>query len=129
MTKTALDLTSQEKQAYRLSEAIERREKQEIKERKRRRHQAWDLAQKAALLLRGEFDAQKVVVFGSLAHEKWFSAWSDIDLAAWGIAPVRFYAAVARVTGLSSSFKIDLVDLETCRPSLRSVIESEGIEL
>jgi len=129
MTKTALDLTPQERQGYRLSAALEQREKREIEESKRRRHLAWNLAQKAAYLLKTQFDAQKVVVFGSLTHEKWFSSWSDIDLVAWGIAPLRFYAAVATVTGLSSSFKIDLVDIETCRPSLCSVIESDGIEL
>jgi predicted nucleotidyltransferase len=87
------------------------------------------VARRAAQVLRRRFGASKVIVFGSLAHEEWFSAWSDIDLAAWGIPPDRFYSAVAAITGLSSAFKVDLVDPETCRPTLRAAMEREGIEL
>jgi uncharacterized protein len=69
-----------------------------------------------------------VVVFGPVARGEWFTPWSDIDLAAWGIAVDRYYAAVAAVTGLSEDFKIDLVDPETCRPTVRAAIEREGVE-
>ncbi|QGP92258.1 hypothetical protein MGLY_16280 [Neomoorella glycerini] len=58
-----------------------------------------------------------------------FTRWSDVDLAAWGIPDDQFYAAVGVVTGLSEKFKVDLVDPEACRDSLRSAIESEGVEL
>ena len=58
-----------------------------------------------------------------------FNRWSDIDLAAWGIAVDRFYAAVAAVTGLSAEFKIDLIDPDTCSASLKSAIERQGVEL
>jgi len=68
-----------------------------------------------------------VVAFGSLAHRAWFSSWSDIDLAAWGIPPDQFYRAVAAVTGINSEFEVDLVDLEGCRPAVRQFIEREGI--
>jgi predicted nucleotidyltransferase len=70
-----------------------------------------------------------VVAFGSLAHRDGFTLWSDIDLAAWGIPPDAFYRAVAAVTGISSEFKIDLVAPEDCPPSLRRVIEREGVSL
>jgi predicted nucleotidyltransferase len=60
------------------------------------------VAQKVAHLLRQKFGATRVVAFGSLAHRKWFSQWSDIDLAAWGISAYEFYRAVADVTELSS---------------------------
>jgi predicted nucleotidyltransferase len=79
--------------------------------------------------LREEFKARHVVLFGSLASETGFTEWSDIDLAAWGIPPERFYAAVATVTGLSSTIKVDLIDPETCRPGLKAIIEREGITL
>ena len=90
---------------------------------------AWEVAQTAAALLRQNFGATRVVASGSLAHRKWFSQWSDIDLAAWGISAHEFYRAVAVVTGLSPEFKIDLLDPESCRPSLREKIEREGVEL
>jgi predicted nucleotidyltransferase len=94
-----------------------------------RRDKAWEAARRAAEQLRNEFGASRVVVFGSLAHEDWFTLWSDIDLAAWGIAPSQFYRAVAAVTGISSVINIDLVDPESCQPKLREVIEREGVEL
>ena len=80
-------------------------------------------------MLREKFGAEKIVLFGTLAHDEWFSQWSDIDLAVLGIEPESFYAAVAFVTGLSSSFKIDMVDIKGCRPALKKVIEGEGVEI
>ncbi len=114
---------------YRLSEAVERREKVQDTAVDVRKREALSIARTAAQLLRKEFGAQKVVVFGSLAHEKGFGPWSDIDLGAWGIPPEKFYSAVAVATGLSPFFKIDLVDVAECRPTLQKVIEKEGIEV
>lgn len=129
MAKTALELTPIEWRRYRLSEAVERREKAQATAADVRKREAWAIAGTAAQLLRKEFGAQKVVVFGSLAHGKGFGLWSDIDLGACGIPPEKFYSAVAAVTGLSSFFKIDLVDVAECRPTLQKVIEQEGIEV
>ncbi len=70
-----------------------------------------------------------MVVFGSLARTKFFSQWSDIDLAAWGIAPDKYFSAVAVVTGLSPDFKIDLVEPDTCNEALRSSIQKYGLEI
>jgi len=129
MAKTALELTPIEMRRYRLSEAVERREKEQDAAVDVRKREALIIAGTAAQLLRKEFGAQKVVVFGSLAHEKGFGLWSDIDLGAWGIPPEKFYSAVAAATGLSPFFKIDLVDVAECRPTLQKVIEKEGIEV
>jgi len=129
VAKTALELTPIEWRRYRLSEAIKSREKTHDVAVDARKREAWGIAGTAAQLLRKEFGAQKVVVFGSLAYEKEFGLWSDIDLGAWGIPPGKFYSAVAAVTGLSSFFKVDLVDVAECRPTLQKVIEEEGIEV
>ncbi|PKO20979.1 MAG: nucleotidyltransferase domain-containing protein [Chloroflexi bacterium HGW-Chloroflexi-1] len=94
-----------------------------------RRQRAWRVARQAAKVLREQFGAQRVVIFGSLAQRGWFTQWSDIDLAAWGVPDERFYQAVATITALSPAFKVDLIDPETCRPRLRQAIEREGIEL
>jgi predicted nucleotidyltransferase len=96
---------------------------------KERRAKAIELAKKASFLLRRRYGAKKVVIFGSLARTKTFSTWSDIDLAAWGIEPDKFFSAVAAVTGLSPDFKIDLVELDTCREAVRTSIEEHGIEI
>lgn len=124
MAKTALDLTREEWQAYHPN--IAQVEGAAIKKRRR---QAWRLAQKAAQILREKFGARKVVVFGSLAHDRWFTVWSDIDLAVWGIPHEQFYAAVAEVTGLSADFKVDIIDSETCLPAIREILVREGVEL
>ncbi len=129
MSRTALELTPQEWQAYQPAKAIERRKQSIEKQLQQRKQQAWQAARQAAQILREQFHAEKVVIFGSLAHEAWFTLWSDVDLAAWGIPPDRFYAAVGVVTELSEDVAIDLIDPETCRPTLRAVIEQEGIEL
>jgi predicted nucleotidyltransferase len=129
VTRTALDLSTQEWQAYRPGRPAEPQPASQPPTADRRRRQAWRVARQAAQLLRERYGASKVVLFGSLAHDAWFTSWSDIDLAAWGIPPERFYSAVATVTGLSSTFKIDLVEPDTCRPSLRATVEREGIEL
>ena len=86
-------------------------------------------ARQAARLLRRDFGAHKVVLFGSLAAAERFLPWSDIDLAAWGIPAEQYFRAVAAVTGLSAEFKIDLVDPADCKPGLAAAIEHEGVEL
>lgn len=106
-----------------------RAEKQETLEK--RYDQAWQVARQAADLLKSSFEAQRVVVFGSLIHRTAFTQWSDIDLAAWGIPVDRFYNAVAALTDLSRDFKIDLVapDTDILNDRLRKHIEEEGIGL
>lgn len=94
-----------------------------------RRRRALRVARAAAEVLRHDFGAGRIVVFGSLARSGHFTDWSDIDLAAWGIPADLFYSAVARVTGLSAEFKVDLLDPESCTPSLRERVEREGQDL
>jgi predicted nucleotidyltransferase len=121
--KTALALTREEWRAYRPGVSID---EEQVVERWER---AWEVARAAADLLRYEFGATRVVVFGSLARRAWFTPWSDVDLAAWGLPPDAFYRAVASVTGISPDFKVDLVAPEDCRPALRQAIEQEGVNL
>lgn len=74
---------------------------------------AWVIARVAAKVLKENYGATRVVVFGSLTNSASFTRWSDIGLAVWDVPDDRFYAAVGAVTGLTSDFKIDLVDA-TC---------------
>ena len=122
-TRTALELSREEWLRYRPDIGVEPNRTSERWER------AWSVAQAAAEILRRRFGATRVVAFGSIAHRDWFTPWSDIDLAAWGIPPDSFYKAVAAVTGISPEFKVDVVAPEDCQPDLRKVIEQEGIGL
>lgn len=123
MARTALDLTPEERRAYRPGREWDEKEVAE------RWEHAWEVARSAARLLREKFGATRVVVFGSLAHRAWFTPWSDVDLAAWGIPADEFYRAVAAVTALPSEFDVDLVEPEGCLPGMRQAIERYGIDL
>ena len=83
-----------------------------------------------ATLLRQRFDAKKIKIFGSLVDKSSYTRWSDIDLAAWGIAPRQFHRAFEAVNDLSPDIKVDLVDPPRCgSPALVQIIEAEGIDI
>jgi predicted nucleotidyltransferase len=121
---TQIDLHPEAIAAYRTT--MQQRGQHEKKIRQEKQVQAHQIAQQAADILRGEFAATKVVLFGSLAHQRWFSATSDIDLAVWGLDSGLYFSAVARLQELSSAFKIDLVDMNNCLDKLCDAIKQEG---
>ena len=129
MTKTALDLTGDEWRAYDPGAAVRRRQASVDPQVEKRWQQAQQLARDAAQRLRDQFGARRVVLFGSAVEQSSFTRWSDVDLAAWGVPPERFYEAVAAMTSLSTEIAVDLVDPDQCPATLRGVIEREGIEL
>jgi len=94
-----------------------------------RRERAWETARRAAKLLKEDFGAQRVVVFGSLLCPKCFNQWSDVDVAAWGIRPEDTFRAMGAVMDLGEGIEINLVDIDTCLTALRVMIEREGQEL
>ena len=103
-----------------------RRQQEELETKNRRRELAWEVAQRAAGLLKDQFGAGRVLVFGSLARGQTFSMRSDIDLAAWGLRSDDYFVAVARLQDFSPDFEIDLVAIEHCRQELHEVILREG---
>ncbi len=127
MTVPVLDVSPEKIALYRTS-ALRRQEK-EREAMTRRKEQAWKAARGAARLLRDQFHATRVVVFGSLAHEGCLNRWSDVDIAAWGIPPELTFQAIGAVLYLDESIEINLVDINTCKPSLLAVIEHEGSDL
>jgi predicted nucleotidyltransferase len=68
-----------------------------------------------------------VVLFGSLATAE-HHVGSDLDLAATGIPPTRYFAALADLMGLVHG-PVDLVRLEEAPASLAERIEADGIDL
>jgi len=123
---TALDLSPEALKKYRPLEAVRRRRAQQSAEIAERRRRAIRLARKAAQLLKSDFGAKEVILFGSLASRLGFTRWSDIDLASRGIPSERYLTAMDTVLHLDPEFKIDLIELETCSPALLKSIEEEG---
>ncbi|MEZ4707396.1 MAG: nucleotidyltransferase domain-containing protein [Caldilineaceae bacterium] len=95
---------------------------------------AWRTARSAAQLLKENFSAKRVVVFGSLVNRKLFHTRSDIDLAVWGISENQYFAALSAILDVDPQFSVDLVRMEDIygeesRIALVKTIEQEGREL
>jgi predicted nucleotidyltransferase len=121
------NLTPEKLAIYRAT--AQRRREQEKADLARRWEQAWTTARQAAQFLKEQFKATRIVVFGSLAHQSGFTRWSDADIAVWGIAPEDTFRAIGAVMDLDTEIPVNLVDVNTCRPSLLRVIEQDGIDL
>lgn len=101
-----------------------RRGEQLLRSREVRRRELRETASRIAEILRSEFGAQRVWVFGSVV-KPWFHEESDLDLATEGIAPSRRADAWDRVAALANS-SVDLVHLEEAAPLLRARILTDG---
>lgn len=127
MAKVAAEVTPEEMAVYRAT--ARRRWERKRREAILRRERAWRFARRAARLLKEQFGAMKVVVFGSLTRGGLFHARSDVDLAVWGIDERMYYRAVSHLLSLDPAISVDLVEAETARPALRAAIEREGVPL
>jgi predicted nucleotidyltransferase len=105
------------------------REEQQRAGARKRREMAWSVAHVAADLLKRQFGAGRVILYGSMAHGHWFGPRSDIDLAEDGIKPTDFWRAWSALDPIAQGFEINLIALESATGSLRRVIEMEGIDL
>jgi predicted nucleotidyltransferase len=124
---TTLNLTPEKIARYR--ESANKRFQRDNADNELRREQAWQEAKRASLILKKQFGATRVVVFGSLVRKAGFTRWSDVDIAAWGIAPEDTFSAIGVISELDSDVAINLVDVNTARTSLIEVVERDGIEL
>jgi predicted nucleotidyltransferase len=127
MATPVVDLSPDQLDQYRHTAV--RRQKIRVAKIKPRMEKAWKLARKAAKVLREQYHAKRVAVFGSLLHESRFTEWSDVDIAAWGISSEQTFRAIGAVMDLDPLFGINLVDVNTCTPSLLRAIEEEGVDL
>jgi uncharacterized protein len=93
----------------------------------RRRSQALSEAERASRILADRYGAKKVVLFGSLAWGR-FGATSDIDLAAFGLAPERFLRADADLCR-EIALPVDLKLVDDCPPALQRRITEDGVVL
>jgi predicted nucleotidyltransferase len=122
-----MDISPDQLEQYR--QTARDRQNARVSEAKARMEKAWALVREAAKLLREQYQAQRVVAFGSLLHETSFTQWSDVDIAAWGIPPEQTFRAIDAVMDLDSSIAVNLVDVNTCALSLLEAIEQEAMDL
>ncbi len=100
--------------------ASEKRERESLRRRVR----------KAAGVLKTQFGARRVILFGSLAGSRWYGPASDVDLAVEGLETGKAYwQAWSAVEEILQDRSVDLVDLGEASKSLRKAIQDYGIEL
>jgi predicted nucleotidyltransferase len=109
-------------------DAARRRHQQEQRALALKERRAWELARSAAALLREQFHVERIAVFGSLVHPGCFTAWSDVDLAAWGLQPADTLRAMGLTMDIEDEIAVN-IDVATCSPSLLRMIEQEGVPL
>jgi len=105
------------------------RARERHKQLEARRRRATEIAVAAAAILKQDYQARRVVLFGSAIHPRRFHSRSDIDLAVWGLDEREYYRAVAHLLSLDPSFEVDLVQMEYARPLLRQTVLQEGVPL
>ena len=125
---TALELTTEQLQKY-----IEHH-----RQRKPRVPTAAEIAEREALIaqaraaakiLREQFGATRVTLFGSLAHQAWFSSDSDVDIMVEGIGTDYWKAWGVVENIIAHNRRIDLVDWDMASESLRRAVREEGLEI
>jgi uncharacterized protein len=120
-----IQITPAQLEIYRKT-ALEREAKLRLQINERHRR-AWEIARQAAKILKEEFGASRVVVFGSLLHPELFHLRSDIDLGIWDIQ--NYFRAVSRLMDIDPAIDFDLIPVEDARPGILTVIQQEGVDL
>ena len=95
-----------------------------LADRQERRERLLEAARQAARILRAEYGARRVWLFGSL-RRPWFHEGSDVDLAVEGVATERIGHAWDRIAGVVGH-AVDLVSLDEAAEGLRRRVLESG---
>ena len=90
---------------------------------------AWETARRLATVLYRDFGATKVAVFGSITEPERFTQNSDIDMVVWGVSYDKCLDALWETKGLSSEFKIDIINFKSINSLFRERILSQAIPI
>ncbi|MBV9385121.1 MAG: hypothetical protein JOZ78_01700 [Chroococcidiopsidaceae cyanobacterium CP_BM_ER_R8_30] len=107
--------------------AAQKQRPQQLAQMRERQQQGLEVARKCARILKKEFGATKVVLFGSMLNPEQMWWGSDIDLAVWGLPEQDFFKAGGAIEH-GHDFSIDLVEVQHARPHILQAIE-QGMEL
>ncbi len=103
----------------------EKKKRQEINQK---REKAFKKARKISKMLKEDFKINSVILFGSLAENKFWQH-SDIDLAVKGLAAENYLTVFSKASDIASPFKVDLVIIEDAPESLLKKINNKGMKL
>lgn len=125
--RTESQISAEAMERYRRTAQARSRERQE--RQVARQERAWQVARRAAALLKDEFGVTRVMAFGSLLQARLFHPRSDIDLAVWELDERDYLRALSRLLSLDPEISIDLVEFEYARPALQAAIQESGVVL
>ena len=126
---TALELRRDEWKRY-IKPARERPERRELTaDEKKEREETLRRIRRAAEVLKRRFRAQRVVLFGSFAHEAWFMPDSDVDIAVEGLGQSDYFRAWRTAEEVIGERPVDLIEMETATRALLEAINRHGVEL
>ena len=126
---------SPERQAQILAriQSDRQREPQRIEKMRKRQKVGMKIAKQAAEILKTEFNASKVALFGSLLVPENMYERSDIDIAVWGLTKDQAFSAWGVVNSridLHGDFPhIDVVPVENAFPHIQRSIKRSHLEL
>ena len=110
--------------------AQRQRRKAEMRSRLQARHQAGLRRAKVfADILKVEFGATQVVLFGSMLSVNDIHLGSDIDLAVWDLPAGEYITALTELMTKAKEFDVDLVRIEEAPPGLKAYISKKGLTL
>ena len=82
-----------------------------------------------AAALKSHFNARRVIIFGSLAHDAWFMPDSDVDLAVEGLQGQDYWDAWRMAEEMIGDRPVDLIEMETVSESMKKAIDRHGVVL
>ncbi len=106
-----------------------KREEQRRDRLYQRHHLGLAIASKGSELLKRDFAAKRVVLFGSMLSADRVHERSDVDLAVWGLPPEDYYRAVGQLLALEPEISVDLIEAELAPPRILQEIIDTGVEL
>ena len=124
---TPIDDKTREQIVARVLAAREQRP-QHLAQMKERQQRGLEVARKCAVTLKEEFEAERVVLFGSMLDPERMWWGSDIDLAVWGLPEGDYFTAVGKVQDVDPNFSVDVVEIQHARPHILEGVQ-QGIEL
>ncbi|MEL6553522.1 MAG: nucleotidyltransferase domain-containing protein [Cyanobacteria bacterium J06621_11] len=112
-------VTDQTKEKYQAYAAYWQQRKAEKRSRLKQRHEdGLKTAKALADILKSDFGATKVALFGSMLSVNDIHMNSDIDLAVWELPFDAYIKALSQLMSHSGEFSVDLVRIEEAPPSL-----------
>ena len=108
-------------------ESLLQRHEHQQEAARQREQKAWESLPKLVRILSDEYNAERVILFGSLAREE-FRINSDMDLAVSGVCAENYFKALGHLL-LESPYSCDLVTIEDAPDLLKQRIEEDGVIL